>query len=495
MNITGFLKNLLYNPGSPLVYTSVLFIILFSLLYAVYVFVYKDLKKRNILLLLFSLFFYYKISGLYVILLLLMASSDFFIGRKMFAVYSQRAKKLLLFLSLFINLGSLILFKYTNFFLDTIFGITTGQDSPVILNLIMPLGISFYVFKTLSYILDIYRETIEEPEKKYINYLLYVSFFPNILAGPISKARDMLPQFRTQLKLDNEFIGKAFLLILIGSFKKVFIADFLGANLVDRVFDSPEFFTGFEGLMAVYGYALQIYCDFSGYTDIVIGIAMMLGFTVNPNFNKPFLADNVSDFWRRWHMTLSGWLNEYVFYPLSYTFRKYKQYGAVLAVLITFFISGMWHGPKWTYIAWCTSHGIAIAFGMAIMNFRSRQSKSKWSGLYKAISIFITFHFIVFSMVLFRAESLVAAWKMYKLVFTQFNIGVAAQWIILYKAPFIIMLLGYLLHCLPMRWYDWAVKNFTAIHWSVKVIIIAAGIILIYQAFSSEAQPFIYLEF
>lgn len=495
MNIFDFIKTLLYHPETPLVYNSVLFILLFSLLYAVYVFVYKDQKKRNILLLVFSLYFYYKISGFYLILLIFIATSDFIIGKKMFSVKTQKAKKLFLFLSLFISIGSLIFFKYTNFFLNTFFGITTGESSPVILDLIMPLGISFYVFKTLSYIFDIYRETIDEPEKNYINYLLYVSFFPNILAGPISKARDLLPQFSTELKLNNELIGKAFLLILVGSFKKIFIADFLGANLVDRVFDSPEFFTGFEGLMAVYGYALQIYCDFSGYTDIVIGLAMLLGFYISPNFNKPFLADNVANFWRRWHMTLAGWLNEYVFYPLSFTFRKFRQSGAILAVLITFFISGLWHGPKWTYIVWGSSHGIAIALGMAILNIRGKLVKSKWRGLYRFFSILITFHFIVFSMVLFRAENLQAALKMYKLVFAHFDISVAEEWIKLYTYPFVIILLGYLLHFTPMKWYDFIVKKFVGTHWLLKVVIIAAGIIFIYQAFSSEAQPFIYLEF
>ena len=494
-NISEFLNALCYNPKSPLVFTSVLFIALFSILYVGYIFVYNNIKKRNLLLLVFSLFFYYKISGFYVLLLVAMATSDYLIGKQMFRVSTQQKKKWLLLLSIFINVGALILFKYTNFLLNTFFGITSGEPSPVLLNLIMPIGISFYVFKTLSYIFDIYREMIDEPETNYVNYVLYVSFFPNILAGPIAKARDLLPQFAAKLNFNRDLIGKAFMLILIGAFKKVFIADFLGANLVDRVFDSPEFFTGWEGLMAIYGYAMQIYFDFSGYTDIVIGLAMLLGFNVMANFNKPFMADNVADFWRRWHISLSTWFNEYVFYPLAYTFRKFKQAGVILAVLITFFISGFWHGPSWTYILWGTSHGLAIAFTFATANLRSKIAKKNTFGIYRFLSIFITFHFLAFSMVLFRAESLIAAQKIYTLVFTHFDISVAGQWAKLYATPLAILIVAYLLHYSPLKWNEFFTRQFIRLHWAVKVLIIVIGILFIFQGFSSDTQPFIYLEF
>jgi alginate O-acetyltransferase complex protein AlgI len=495
MPAIDLLKSLLYNPHSPLIYNSVLFFGLFTLLYIVYVAVYRNIAARNALLLIFSLFFYYKISGYYVVLLVLMATSDYLIGKKMAATPSQCSKKALMLLSVFLNIGALILFKYTNFLLEVGFGIFTNGPSPVLLNLIMPVGISFFVFKTLSYIFDLYRGVIEEPEKNYMNYLLYVSFFPNILAGPISKARDLLPQFSEKLQLNKELIGKAFLLILIGGFKKVFIADYLGANLIDRVFDSPEFFTGWEGLMVVYAYAMQIYFDFSGYTDIVIGLAMMLGFTVQPNFNKPFMAGNVAEFWRRWHMTLSGWFNEYLFYPLSFAFRGAKQAGVILAVLITFFVSGVWHGPAWTYILWGTSHGIAIAFTLATVDVRSRLAKSSIGGLYKFLSIFITFHFLAFSMVLFRAESLEAAVKIYRLVFTNFDISLAGQWAQKYTLPLMVMLLAFALHYSPTKWNEAVTRRFIALHWTLKAVAVFIGILIIYQAFSSDTQPFIYLEF
>jgi D-alanyl-lipoteichoic acid acyltransferase DltB (MBOAT superfamily) len=424
-----------------------------------------------------------------------MASSDYFIGKAMFKSDKPGYKKRLLLLSLFVNIGSLILFKYTNFLLNSFFGIVEHQQSPYILNLIMPLGISFYVFKTLSYIFDIYRETIEEPEKNYINYLVYVSFFPNILAGPISKARDLLPQISGKLNLSNELISKGLFLIMCGAFKKIVIADMLAANFVDRVFDSPEFFSGFEGLMATYGYTMQIYFDFSGYTDIVIGIAAIMGFNVLPNFNKPFLAQNVTDFWRRWHMTLSGWLNEYVFYPLSFTFRKFKINGVIIAVLITFFISGIWHGPSWNYILWGLSHGIAIAFTLSTDSIRTKISKSIPKWIYKFLSILITFHFLAFSMVLFRAPDLTSAWKVYTLIFTKLDFGVALQWIALYYKPFAILVLAFLLHYSPIKLNTFLTERFVKFDWVLKSICIFLAILIIYQAFNSAAQPFIYLEF
>jgi alginate O-acetyltransferase complex protein AlgI len=216
---------------------------------------------------------------------------------------------------------------------------------------------------------------------------------------------------------------------------------------------------------------------------------------VNPNFNKPFLAGNVAEFWRRWHMTLSGWFNEYLFYPLSYAFRRLKQVGVILAVLITFFISGLWHGPAWTYILWGTSHGIAISFTLATVNIRDRISKSSFGGFYRFLSIFITFHFLAFSMVLFRAESLQAAMKIYALVFSHFDISLAGQWAKLYTLPLVILLLAYFLHYTPMKWNEFFTRKFISLHWALKAVIVFVGILIIYQAYSSDTQPFIYLEF
>jgi len=426
-----FLKALIYNPLHPLLFISVLFFILFSLFFLIYVVSFKNIKARNILLLLFSLFFYYKVSGIAVILLLVISTSDFFIGKGIYFSSKPIIKKILLVISILINLGNLFYYKYINFLFKAFSDISGNQDT-IVLNIIAPIGISYFIFKSLSYIFDLYRQNILEPEKNYINYLLYVSFFPNILAGPISKASDLLPQFKNKIIITEETISKGFFLIMCGAFKKIFIADFLAGNFVDRVFDAPQYFTGFESLMASYGYTIQLYFDFSGYTDIVIGIACLLGFSILPNFNKPFSAVNVTDFWRRWHLTLSAWLRDYLFTPLSLKWRNLGVFGLVLAVLITFIICGFWHDAKYTFIIWGALHGIAMAYDIVTNKIRNRIKKKTNKRIYNFISIFITFNFITFSFIIFRASDINIAFKIYEKIFTSLDFGLAAQWINIY---------------------------------------------------------------
>lgn len=492
---TDFLQSLLHHPESPMVFHSVLFMLLFSILYLVYVVVYKKTALRNILLLIFSLYFYYKISGIYVLALIFIASSDYFIGRLMFVRNSRTIKRNLMLLSLFINVGLLVCFKYTNFFLEMFFGVALGESSPIVFTLIAPIGISYFIFKTLSYILDIYHETTDRPEKNYINYLLYVSFFPNILSGPILRAGELLPQFKKQLSFSKGFISQAFLLIIIGAFKKIVIADYLAVNLVDRVFQSHAFFTSFEYLMAGYGYLLQLYFDFSGYTDMVIGIAMLLGFTSSPNFNKPFLAQNITEFWRRWHITLSTWLRDYIFSPLSIRFRYLGRAGLAAAVFITFIICGLWHDANYTYLVWGGLHGLIMAWEIITQKARLRLKKATNKRFYEIVSIFITFNVLMLSFIIFRAPDISVAADMLSHIFTDIDFSLAWQWIGLYKYPFIIIIVALLLHYTPMKWNIRLTALFGRLNWIWQSLIISLVIVFVYQFFSSDAQPFIYLNF
>lgn len=492
--MTDFFKALLFNQNYPLIYQSVLFIAVFTLFYGLYLIFAPKTKVRNILLMIFSLYFYYKISGMYVLLLIGIAGSDFLIGRAMGQATSQKTKKSLVILSVLIDLGILVFFKYTNFLLSGIFGIF-HEPAPWMIDVLMPIGISYFIFKTLTYTLDIYRENIEKPEKSFWNYLLYLSFFPNIISGPISRAADLLPQINARFNLDKEMIGKGLFLIMTGVFKKIVIADVLAVNLVDRVFDSSEYFNGFEILMASYAYTVQLYFDFSGYTDMVIGLAFLLGFSVLPNFNKPFLAQNVSDFWRRWHMTLSSWLRDYLFTPLSLNLRKAQTTGLVLAILVTFILCGFWHDAKFTFIIWGTLHAVAMAWDI-ITNKRRAKFKKKNKGLwYKIISVFITFHFIVLSFIVFRARDLETAWYLIKKIFTTTDFSLAVPWMNLYIYPFVIMIVGLLLHYTPLKWTTKLQEVFVKTHWTLKALALVLAIFLIYQAYSTEAQAFIYLEF
>ncbi|MFM7813383.1 MAG: MBOAT family O-acyltransferase, partial [Flavobacteriales bacterium] len=310
-----------YDAENVLTYQSTGFVVLFFVFYAVYISAHRAVPIRNILLLIFSLFFYYKLSGWYVGLLVLLASSDFLIGLGM-RKYARFARYGV-WLSVLLNISFLAYYKYTYFLIDIYNGLSGGAFS-LAFAIIQPIGISYYVFKSLSYVIDLDREVIEEPERNYVNYLLFVSFFPNILAGPISKARDLLPQFHQVIQLNRDHITKGVFLLLSGLFKKILIADYIAANMTARVFEAPDFFSAMDKLMACFGGLTQLYFDFSGYTDLMLGFAMLLGFTIEPNFNQPFKATNISGFWKRWHMSFYNWLSEYVFQPIAYGLRRYQ---------------------------------------------------------------------------------------------------------------------------------------------------------------------------
>ena len=246
--------------------------------------------------------------------------------------------------------------------------ISNKQIDP--LAIFLPIGISFYTFKSLTYVFDIYYDTLNLLYLQ--DFSLYIFYFPNILMGPIDRASAFLPQIDQEPFISKEDIGRATFLIIAGLIKKVVIADYISLNFVDRVFDFPLRFTGVENLLAIYGYTLQIYCDFSGYTDMAIGVSLLLGFKLMDNFNSPFKATSIADFWRRWHISLSRWLQDYLFKPLQFQFRSMRVFGNMLALLITFFICGLWHGAGWNFIIWGTLHGFMMSFALIIQKPKLR---------------------------------------------------------------------------------------------------------------------------
>lgn len=495
MDIPAFFQQFAYDAYNVIQFNSVFFIGLFSVFYLVYASVFHNIRWRNIALLAFSLFFYYKLSGLYVLLMIAVGTSDFFIGRAILKTQSEKAKKGWLFLSLFISVGSLVYFKYTKFILDYINIFFETSFAPPEFSLLMPLGISFYIFKTISYVMDCYNEMIDEPEKNYFNYLLYVSLFTNIIAGPIARARDLLPQLNSPLVITAENIGKGFFLILVGATKKYLVADYLWMNFLEKVFSSPTILSGFDNLMAMIMGTVQFYYDFSGYTDMMLGLSLLMGLQIKDNFNRPFLAQNISDFWRRWHITLSTWLNEYVFMPLSFSMRKMKRTGAVFASIITFIISGIWHGPKFTYVFWGLLHGLAIGWDVATADARSKVKKVVPATLYKVVSIFLTFSFICFTIVIFNVKDLATAGDMYRMIFAKMDWSVAPRWFAIYWREFIIFFFALLVHFLPVRLKETSISYYTHLHWSFKTATALVVLVIIFQFYSAETQPFIYLQF
>jgi D-alanyl-lipoteichoic acid acyltransferase DltB (MBOAT superfamily) len=408
---------------------------------------------------------------------------------------SASGKQGFLILSLLFNLGLLIYFKYTNFFIQFINDIGSGQLE--LLDIILPLGISFYTFKSLSYILDIYLEVME-PTESFRDYFLFVIFFPNILSGPIDRAVDFLPQVQKKYFLTRKDVAMGLFLIMMGLVKKIMIADYISLNFVDRVFDAPSRFTGVENLLAVYGYALQLYSDFSGYSDIAIGVALLLGFKLMENFNYPFKAKSISEFWKRWHISLSSWLLDYVFRPLQITLRNWRRAGNITALIITFVLVGFWHGASWAFLFWGFLHGVYMAIGLFVQGpkrkFYNKHNLTN-SKILGAIQIFITFNLVAFSFIFFRASNFdVALDVIYQIVYF-FKPSVFAQFVVGFFPTFLLLLLGYLFHFLPSTLGNKVVDRLSKLNIFVQAIILTLVIWLVAQVQSADLQPFIYFQF
>ena len=332
--ILSFLsKTFAFDENSPLLFTQFYFWAFFAIVFAIFSLIHSKRLLRNTFLFIVSLFFYYKTSGLFVLLLIFATISDFFIAKHVYRSEKELHRKLFVGLSVCINLLVLSYFKYSYFFVDlvnSLFGTAfqvhdyfaaisnavTGSNRFSVDQIILPVGISFYTFQTISYTMDVYRRRIA-PVKNILDYGFYVSFFPQLVAGPIVRAAEFIPQVYKPYFLGRRQFGIAIFWILNGLAKKIILSDYLAVNFIDRVFDNPMLFSGFENLMALFVYSLQVYADFSGYTDIAIGVAMIMGFYLPQNFNSPYKAPNASNFWKRWHISLSRWLQDYLYIPLG----------------------------------------------------------------------------------------------------------------------------------------------------------------------------------
>ncbi|MCF6268125.1 MAG: MBOAT family protein [Melioribacteraceae bacterium] len=485
----------LYDPNYPLLFGSSLFLFLFFALLVFYRIFAKSNNARILVLIIFSLYFYYMAGGVFLLLLIANAILNFYFGKGMGATKVEGKRRNYLLLALLFNLGLLVYFKYSNFFIQLVNDINLGQFE--LIDIILPIGISFYTFKSLSYILDIYLEAME-PTKSFRDYFLFVTFFPNILAGPIDRAAKFLPQINKSYSLTRKEIALGLMLIMMGLIKKIMIADYISLNFVDRVFDSPVRFTGVENLLAVYGYALQLYCDFSGYSDIAIGIALLLGFKLMENFNYPFKAKSISEFWRRWHISLSSWLLDYVFRPLQITLRNWRKAGNITALIITFVLVGFWHGASWAFLVWGLLHGIYMAIGMLVQGPK-RKFYNKYnltnSKILGGMQIFITFNLVAFSFIFFRANSFESALEVINQILFFFKPTVFIQFVEGFTPTFILLILGFLFHFLPSSLGDKVTDKLSKLNIFVQAIIFTVVIWVVTQVQSADLQPFIYFQF
>lgn len=461
------------------------FFIYFLLLLIFYQFILKKVNVRTWYLIAFSLYFYYKTSGIFVLLLITTAFINFVISEWIDASTSERKRKWLFFLSIVWNLGTLGYYKYTNFFFQALNDI--GHLNLQHVDIFLPIGISFFTFQTMSYTFDIYRRKLK-PTKSFADLLFFVACFPHLVAGPIVRAAKFLPQVRKKITLSNAQMASALFLIISGLVKKAVIADYISINFVERVFSEPGRFSGVENLLAIYAYALQIYCDFSGYSDIAIGLARLIGFELCENFNLPYRSKSITEFWRRWHISLSSWLKDYLYIPLGGNRKgKIRQY---VNLMVTMLLGGLWHGASWNYVVWGGIHGIGLCVDKLLLKWKFLNT---WLG--KSMGLIITFHFVCFAWIFFRAPDFASAGVMLKQIFTAFQAPVFFDWIKGFRGVAILMLFGYVMHFIPRKFDEISEKILYHLPVPAQSLIIAAVIWVMYQVKSSDIQPFIYFQF
>ena len=489
LNWDLLLDQLLYDAKNPLLFNSGFFVY-FLFFFIIFYFLFrKNYVHRAFVLTLFSLYFFYKASGSFVLLVIISAIVDYGLSISIYKSNKKAVKKALLILCILFNLGLLFYFKYTNFFIELVNSFSTEKFNPI--HLILPIGISFYTFENLSYAIDVYKGEIK-PEKSIVNYLLFLAFFPKLVMGPIVRAKDFIPQLKKEYYVSNTDFSKGFYLIISGLIKKLIISDYITLNLVDYVFDGPNLHNGFECLIALYGYAIVIYCDFSGYSDVAIGLSKWLGITIPPNFLSPYQSTSISEFWRRWHISLSTWLRDYLYISLGG--NKKGKIRTHINLFLTMLIGGFWHGASWNFIIWGAVHG----FGLIINKL--------WNTLFGRIKILpaflsnllygiITFHFVCFCWIFFKANDLETALVFINQIAYQFTLEGADVFVENYKYPIMMIGIGFLIHFIPDRLADKFIerqKHFPILY---HVVVLFLFIFLYSNFKSAESVMPIYLQF
>lgn len=367
-------------------------------------------RYRTAFLLLASFYFYIVFVPKYIFILLFLITADYFLAQAI-EKKTGRERKTLLFISVLANLGTLIFLKYFNFFGENIAAIANFLNwnySPAILSIIVPLGLSFHVFTSLSYVIEVYRGKYK-PEKNFFAYALYVAFFPKLVSGPIERPYNLLPQFHEKHYFDYDRVTAGLKRMLWGFFKKIVIADNL-ALYVNQIYGQPHDYSGLVLITATIFFAIQLYYDFSGYTDIALGSAQVFGFKLMENFNLPYFSGSIAEFWRRWHISLSSWLSDYVYYPLVFSAQIISPLRLYFALMVTFVLIGLWHGANWTFVMFGAIQGFYLIFGQITKNLRQRFAQitgfSQWPRLRRAFQIAITFGLVCLGFIFFRADTI-----------------------------------------------------------------------------------------
>jgi len=443
---------------------------------------------RKLFLLLASYFFYATLDFRFLPILILSPTLNFLFGLWIGVEEDPKVKKYILTFTVAANLTLLGVFKYFDFFAGSvveamnIMGITAAWQDDVFMNLVLPLGISFFTFQGISYLVDIYKNELTY-KNSLLDVLLYISFFPHLVAGPIVKASEFIPQLKQPPKTDQIPFLFSIVLIVLGLFKKTVIANYLGVDIVDPIFENPKAYGSMDMIFAVYCYAVQIFCDFSAYTDMAIGLAYLLGYEFPLNFNQPYRATSLKDFWNRWHISLSRWLKEYLYIPLGG--NRVSEKRTYQNLLITMGLGGLWHGASWNFITWGLLHGIGLAFEK---RFQWGEGITSWAK--KSLHIFLVFNFVCFAWIFFRAESFT---KSYEVLFQLFDFSKPIAKIT--PLYFCLFILGMSFHYVkPLR--SWQIHDRMLKLPAFAYAFIFAIMITVITALMPEGiAPFIYFRF
>jgi alginate O-acetyltransferase complex protein AlgI len=487
--LLALLSKLLEKAHEVVEFTTLAYALFFALVFTASWLLADRVRLRLWLLLGASYFFYAQWSPRFLLLIFASSSADWLLAGAIDRAPDARRRKHLLWLTVVMNLGVLGFFKYYNFGVSEASALlrSLGFSPPdLLLRITLPIGISFFTFESMSYVIDVYRRELP-PHPSYVEYLAFVAFFPHLVAGPIVRPRDLLPQLASSPRFDPKLASRALLLIGLGLFKKLAIGDYLGVNLVDRVFDSPLAYSALECYAGLVAYAVQIYCDFSGYTDIAIGSAALLGVRFPKNFDAPYAAYDIVDFWRRWHISLSTWLRDYLYIPLGG--NRQGRARTYLNLLLTMLLGGLWHGANLTFVVWGALHGVLLAATRAVRELLglSGAPQRPWA---RAAGVVVTFHLVCFCWLFFRAKSLDQAFILLGRLstFSTFHPNLDPRLLAVLSA-------GLLSHYVPDRWYERALGLFAELPAFAQAAVLLVLALSVREMASLEAVPFVYFQF
>jgi len=472
----------------PVLFNTLAYAVFFAIVFVVAWLLSRTRKLRVVFLLLASYVFYAHWDYRFVPLIWASSTADYLLGHAIARATDPVLRKRWLILTVVLNLGLLGFFKYFDFGIDTARALLQSfgfHPPPFALEVALPVGISFFTFESMSYVIDVYRGDIK-PHRSYLEYLTFVAFFPHLVAGPIVRPRDLLPQLANPARFQPELGSEALFLIALGLLKKVAIGDYLALNFVDRVFQAPAQYSALECYAAVVGYALQIYCDFSGYTDIAIGSALLLGIRFPANFAAPYTASDLIDFWRRWHISLSTWLRDYLYVPLGGNRRGPAR--TYLNLMLTMLLGGLWHGANWTFVIWGGLHGVGLALNRVLRDrFNVDPSRNPWT---RVLGVLVTFHFVAFAWIFFRSNSFGAARAFIDQLST-----LTTHHPNLDERVVAVLVAGLIAHFVPRAWYVEAKTTFVALPSAAQAVLLFGALLVLRTMASAEAVPFVYFQF